>query len=87
MSRGLNRSGDFRNGTPVTLPHKFGNPITLPHDFGNEPPFGPGNLVTWTPSPAHFGNIIGGSGGSFLLQADGASHFLLADLSGAILVS
>jgi hypothetical protein len=50
MPRGLNRSGDFRNGTPITLPHEFGTPITEPHDFGND--------VTWTPDPAHFGNPV-----------------------------
>ena len=61
MPRGLNRSGDFRNGTPITLPHEFGTPITEPHDFGNDitEPKDFGNPVTWAPSPAHFGNIIG----------------------------
>lgn len=64
MPRGLNRSGDFRNGTPITLPHEFGTPITLPHEFGNPVTQGNdprqfGNPVTWpTPDPAHFGNII-----------------------------
>ena len=67
MPRGLNRSGDFRNGSPITLPHTFGNPITQtpsPKNFGNAvtwPTPNPaefGNAVTWTPSPAHFGNVI-----------------------------
>jgi hypothetical protein len=72
MPRGLNRSGDFRKGTPInTATHNFGNPVTLPHDFGNDmtgqttPPSPAqfGNTVSWTPSPAHFGNTItdGGS--------------------------
>jgi hypothetical protein len=58
MPRGLNRSGDFRNGSPITLPltfgtpvntatHNFGNPVTLPQNFGN--------AVTL---PKNFGNII-----------------------------
>src|ERR1035441_2182681 len=61
MPLGLNRHGDYRNGTPIILPktfgtpitepHEFGNPITLPHDFGND--------VTWLPNPAYFGNVIG----------------------------
>jgi len=63
MPRGLNRSGDFRNGTPITLPHNFGNPVTLPHDFGNDVTWTPtptqfGNPVDWVVSPAHFGNVI-----------------------------
>jgi len=67
MPRGLNRSGDFRRGTPITLPHEFGNPVTWtpdPAHFGNpmtngNDPTQFGNLVTWpTPDPAHFGNII-----------------------------
>lgn len=88
MPRGLNRSGDYRNGSPITLPHVFGTPVTIPHNFGNAPPFDPGNLVTWTPNPAHFGNIIGdGSDSGFLLQADGVSRFLLADGSGFVTVS
>jgi hypothetical protein len=64
MPRGLNRSGDFRNGTPITLPHEFGNPITEPKNFGNVVDWTPdpahfGNPVTWTPDPAHFGNPVG----------------------------
>ena len=64
MPRGLDRSGDFRNGSPITLPHEFGTPITEPHDFGNDvtwptpDPAHFGNAVTWLPNPAHFGNII-----------------------------
>jgi hypothetical protein len=62
MPEGLVRPGDFRNGTPVTLPINFGTPITEPHSFGNPVPptdatFN-SNPVTWVPSPAHFGNII-----------------------------
>jgi hypothetical protein len=60
---GLNRSGNFANGNPITLPHTFGNPVTLPKNFGNPVtlPLNVGNPVTWTPSPAHFGNQVGGS--------------------------
>ena len=66
MPLGLNRTGDFRNGTPInTATHNFGNPVTLPHDFGNDvtTPVNFGNTVDWTPAPAHFGNVItdGGS--------------------------
>ena len=62
MPEGLVRSGDFRNGTPVTLPLNFGTPIAEPHSFGNPVPptdatFN-SNPVTWVPSPAHFGNVI-----------------------------
>jgi hypothetical protein len=64
MPLGLNRSGDFANGNPITLPHTFGNPVTLPKNFGNPVtlPLNVGNPVTWTPSPAHFGNQVGSSG-------------------------
>lgn len=60
MPLGLNRSGDSRKGTPITLPHEFGNPITTPHDFGNDIPSDgkEQNKVTWSPDPAHFGNTI-----------------------------
>jgi IPT/TIG domain len=61
MPLGLNRSGDYRNGFPVTLPLTFGTPITSPHDFGNDvtlpknfgnqPPFNPGNVIS-PPNPA-----------------------------------
>lgn len=69
MPAGLVRSGDFRNGTPLVLPHQFGNSVTSPTNepFGNsEPQANPrmaGNPVDWAPSPAHFGNQV-----SFLLQ-------------------
>jgi len=65
MPRGLNRTDlnttdvDYLHGNPVVLPVTFGTPITLPHNFGNQPPFDPGNPVTWVPNPAHFGNIFG----------------------------
>jgi hypothetical protein len=32
-----------------TIPYNNGTAITLPHIFGN--------VVDWTPSPAHFGNV------------------------------
>ena len=60
MPEGLNRQGDFRNGTPITLPHDFGTDITEPHDFGNDitEPKDFGNPVMWLPNPARFGNLI-----------------------------
>jgi hypothetical protein len=69
MPAGLVRSGDFRNGTPITLSHQFGNPVSSPttEPFGNiipQPnPRIAGNPVDWAPSPAHFGNQV-----SFVLQ-------------------
>ena len=67
MPQGLVRSGDFRKGTPIVLPHQFGNSVGSPEPFGNIEPQ-PNttlfeNQVTWTPSPAHFGNQV-----SFSLQ-------------------
>ena len=67
MPQGLVRSGDFRKGTPVVLPHQFGNSVGSPEPFGNIEPQ-PNttlfeNQVTWTPSPAVFGNQV-----SFSLQ-------------------
>ena len=62
MPNGLVRSGDFRNGTPILLPHNFGNPVSNPEPFGNvNPQSNPtmdSNPVTWLPSPAHFGNQV-----------------------------
>jgi len=68
MPDGLVRTGDFRNGTPITLPHDFGNDVDWqtpdPAEFGNPVDWQPspehfGNPVTWqTPNPAHFGNPI-----------------------------
>lgn len=59
---GLVRSGDFRKGTPITLPHTFGTPVTLPEPQGNVNPQANSSLssnpVTWAPSPAHFGNTV-----------------------------
>lgn len=67
MPLGLVKSGDYRNGTPVVLPHEFGNVVGGSQPFGNqEPQSNPrmaGNPVDWTPDPAHFGNQV-----SFLLQ-------------------
>ena len=67
MPQGLVRSGDFRKGTPVVLPHQFGNSVGSPEPFGNIEPQ-PNttlfeNQVTWAPSPAVFGNQV-----SFSLQ-------------------
>jgi hypothetical protein len=68
MPAGLVRSGDFRNGTPVVLPHNFGNDVAGANEpFGNViPQSNPrmaGNPVDWLPSPEHFGNQV-----SFSLQ-------------------
>lgn len=60
----LNDTGTtYKNGFPVTLPLNVGNPITEPHNFGNPIPSSGTNenTVDWVPSPAHFGNDIGGS--------------------------
>ena len=68
MSLGKVSSGDFRNGTPIILPHQFGNPVTNPEPFGNvipqSNPTMDSNPVTWLPSPNRFGNQTG-----FSLQA------------------
>jgi hypothetical protein len=60
MPEGLNRSGDFRNGSPITTPHEFDTPVVLPLSVGNPiPPVNdPANLVTWQPAADHFGNAI-----------------------------
>ena len=62
MPTGLVRSGDFRKGTPITLPHTFGTPATLPEPQGNVDPQANSSLssnpVTWAPSPVHFGNTV-----------------------------
>ena len=71
---GLVRSGGFRNGTPIILPHNFGNNVTSSANepFGNtEPQANPrfnSNPVDWTPSSSHFGNQV-----SFSLGMDAAS--------------
>ena len=62
MPAGLVRSGDFRKGSPILLPHQFGNPVSLPEPSGNAmPQSNPtlnSNPVTWTPSPPYFGNQV-----------------------------
>jgi hypothetical protein len=64
MPDGLVRSGDARNGTPVTLPLTFGNEVNWnvpdPAEFGNPIPSDGKNVntVNWLPSPSHFGNVI-----------------------------
>ena len=60
---GLNNSGNYRNGTPITLPHEFGNAVTSLTPAGNPVPTSATeqNKVTWVPTPQHFGNVIGGS--------------------------
>ena len=67
MPKGLVRAGDFREGTPIVLPHRFGNLVGEPEPFGNIEPQPNDTLfenqVTWAPSPTHFGNQV-----SFSLQ-------------------
>ena len=62
MALGKVSSGDFRNGTPVQIPHQYGNPVAKPEPFGNViPQSNPtldSNPVTWLPSPKHFGNTV-----------------------------
>ena len=96
VRKDLNTTGiDYRNGTPVTLPHDFGNDVTWlpsPAHFGNTVTWVPspahfGNPMTWVPSPAHFGNLINGNGSEDdLLQEDGTSTFIRENSSGNILL-
>jgi hypothetical protein len=84
----LNSSGtSYKNGTPVTTPHNFGNPVTEPVDFGNDIPSDgkEQNKVTWVPSPAHFGNIIGGSGGASGFELESGAGVILLE-NGSILL-
>ena len=59
---GLVRSGDFRTGTPLIIPHQFATPVISPEPQGNVNPQANSSLssnpVTWTPSPVHFGNTV-----------------------------
>ena len=86
----LNKTGTtFNNGIPVTEPLNFGTPITLPHNFGialpvSDPTFD-SNPVTWTVSPAHFGNNFAPAG-DFLVQENGTSLFVLETGTGDILL-
>ena len=54
MPLGLVRSGDYRHGSPVSLP------VTLPVSVGHvvTTPVSVGNSVTWAPTPNHFGNAV-----------------------------
>lgn len=86
----LNETGiNYEDGTPITEPHVFGTPVALPLNVGNPIPTSgtEQNDVSWAPTPAHFGNVFGPVTPGFILQADASSHILLADLSGALLVS
>lgn len=62
MSLGKVSSGDFRNGTPIVLPHQFGTPVGNPEPFGNVIPQSNATLdsnpITWVPTPSHFGNTV-----------------------------
>lgn len=97
MPLGLNRSGDFRNGYPITLPHNFGNPVIVVPTGGVEPqpaPVGTGNPVTLpvvfgnpVTLPHNFGNIIGPVGPvtSFGFELEDGSGVILLE-SGDILL-
>lgn len=62
MPLGKVNSGDFRDGTPMILPHGFGTPVHNPEPFGNViPQSNPtlnSNPVNWKPTPKHFGNFV-----------------------------
>lgn len=75
MPCGLVRSGDYRKGDPITLPHVFGTSVNSYEPFGNDVtlPKNFGNPITL---PMNFGNIIGG----------GTSGFELEDNSGVIVL-
>jgi len=92
MPLGLNRSGDFANGFPITLPHDFGNPVTVAaNEFESEPqpaPIGTGNIVTLpivfgnaVTLPKNFGNLI-----PWQPPTPPYSGFELEDDSGVILL-
>ena len=78
---GLVRSGDYRNGYPITLPHTFGNPVGTPEPFGNNEPQAnltmDSNPITWVKSSSHFGNQTG-----FSLQVDPKVSVIKAGTSG-----
>src|ERR1700685_2681575 len=94
MPCGLACKGDFRNGTPIILPHEFGTPVTSTEPFGNVIPQSNAKLdsnpVDWTVGPTHFGNQVG-----YLLQSvppivivapgsTGTTDINLADLTGGV---
>jgi len=96
MPLGLVRQGDYANGFAVVEPLVFGNQVTVTDTSHTEPqpmPVGTGNilnlpvvygnLVTWVPSPAHFGNAI-----PYVppTPPSSASGFELEDGSGIILL-
>ena len=61
MPLSLVRSGDYRHGSPVSLPVIYsGQPVNLPVSFGHvvTTPISVGNPVTWAPTPNHFGNAV-----------------------------
>jgi len=57
MPLGLNRSGGYLRGFPITLPHNFGTQITEPHDFGNDV-IEPKNFGNPVIEPKNFGNPV-----------------------------
>ena len=100
MPLGLNRSGGYLRGFPITLPHNFGTPINLStHNFGNPVNLllSVGNEVT---EPHSFGNpvplypttYVGNtppsppSSEDDLLLEDGITTISLEDGSGNILL-
>lgn len=65
MPAGVVRSGDYRKGTPIVLPHVFGNPVAGSNQpFGNvNPQSNPSMNSNQITLPQSFGNQVG-----FLLQ-------------------
>ncbi len=100
MPLGINRSGGYLRGFPITLPHSYGNQINLTtHNFGNPVNLllSVGNEVT---EPHSFGNpvplypttYVGStppsppSSEDDLLLEDGITTISLEDGSGNILL-
>jgi hypothetical protein len=87
---GLNRTGSYLHGFPITLPHTFGNPVTVTDTNHIEPqpmPVGTGNILTLpvifgspVNLPHQFGNPIP------YVPPSSASGFELENGSGVILL-
>jgi len=90
MPEGIVRTDLNKTGTS----YEDGSPVTLPKNFGN--------IVNWTPSPAHFGNPVPATDPTFnsnpvtwlpnpahfgnIIGATTSSGFELEDASGVILL-
>jgi hypothetical protein len=93
MPAGKVNSGNFRNGTPVTLPLTFGTPVDgTSKNYGNVQPQSNSTLnsnpVTWLPAASHFGNQVSLSMQAvlpiLLVEAGGTGSFTIpiTDLQG-----